>query len=83
MMILTFGLLPPTLPKKTLKNTQEKDSKGSNMLKVGKAICHKCGDSAKFYQGKWWCGYKSEMGTYNIVGYCKKERKDTSADSNS
>ena len=53
------------------------------MLKVGKAICHKCGDSAKFYQGKWWCGYKSEMGTYNIVGYCKKERKDTSADSNS
>ena len=53
------------------------------MLKVGKAICHKCGDSAKFHNGKWWCGYRSEMGTYNIVGYCKKEeRKEKSADSN-
>ena len=60
----------------------KKDLKGSNMLKVGKAICHKCGDSAKFHNGKWWCGYRSEMGTYNIVGYCKKERKDTSANSN-
>ena len=45
------------------------------MLRVGKAICHKCGDPAKFYQGKWWCGYKSGMGTYNLVGYCKKEEK--------
>jgi len=80
---LTFGLLPPNLPRKTSKNMLKKDSKGSNMLKVGKAICHKCGDPAKFHNGKWWCGYKSEMGTYNIVGYCKKERKDTSADSNS
>jgi len=75
MMILTFGLLPPILPKKILKNTQEKDLKGSNMLKVGKAICHKCGDTAHFHQKVWWCGYRSEMGTYNIVGYCKKEEE--------
>ena len=82
-MTLTFGLLPPNLPRKTLKNTQEKGLKDSNMLKVGKAICHKCKEPAKFHNGRWWCGHKSEMGTYNIVGYCKKERKDKSANSNS
>ena len=83
-MILTFGLLPPNLPRKTSKNTQEKDSKGSNMLKVGKAICHKCGDSAKFNcGGKWYCGYRNKMGEFNLEGYCKKEeRKDTGANNN-
>lgn len=43
---------------------------------VGKAVCHKCGDSAKFNQaGKWWCGYTNQMGEYNLQGYCKKEKK--------
>ena len=61
---------------------RKKGSRDSNMLKVGKAICHKCKEPAKFYQGKWYCGHKTEMGTYNIVGYCKKERKDKSDRSN-
>ena len=55
---------------------QKKDSRGSNMLKVGKAICHKCKEPAKFYQGKWYCGYRNKMGEFNLEGYCKQEKEE-------
>ena len=50
--------------------------KGNIDMEAGKAVCHKCGDSAKFNQaGKWWCGYTNQMAEYNLQGYCKKEKK--------
>ena len=55
------------------------------VVKIGKAVCHKCKQDAKFYcRGKWYCAYTTEMGNFNLVGYCKneKKRKDMSADSN-
>jgi len=55
---------------------RKKGLKDSNMLKIGKAICHKCGDSAKFNcGGKWYCAYTTEMGNFNLVGYCKNEKE--------
>lgn len=63
---------------------RKKGLKDSNMLKIGKAICHKCGDPAKFNcGGKWYCGYRSKLGEFNMQGYCKQEqRKDKSGKSN-
>lgn len=54
------------------------------MVRVGKATCNVCGKDAKFHQDKkWWCGYRSLMGDFNIQGYCKsKEPKGKNANSN-
>jgi|TARA_R100001460_G_scaffold28050_5_gene56284 hypothetical protein len=44
--------------------------------KLGPAVCCKCGADAKINDGgKWYCGMESEMGVFNIRGYCIKERK--------
>ena len=45
--------------------------------RVGPAVCCVCGKDAKINDsGKWYCGMESEMGIFNIKGYCKKERKN-------
>jgi hypothetical protein len=45
---------------------------------VGPAICCKCGSDAKInHGGKWYCGIESDMGVFNISGFCIKERKET------
>ena len=44
-------------------------------IKVGKAVCHKCKQNAKLYHAKkWWCSVESDMGTFNIKGYCKNQK---------
>ena len=44
--------------------------------KVGPASCCKCGSDAKInHGGKWYCSIESEMGVFNIKGFCIKERK--------
>ena len=40
---------------------------------VGPAVCCECGEDAKINDsGKWYCAIKSELGIFNIRGYCKK-----------
>ena len=42
-----------------------------------KNVCHKCGDKGRFLdRGTWWCAWKIEIGAYNLVGRCKKEKKE-------
>ncbi len=44
--------------------------------RVGPAVCCECGDDAKINDsGKWYCGMESELGIFNIKGYCIKKRK--------
>jgi hypothetical protein len=46
--------------------------------RVGPAVCCKCGEDAKInHGGKWYCSIESDMGVFNIKGYCIKERKET------
>ena len=66
--------------KKEKKNTMAIIKEDS---RVGPAVCVVCGEDAKINDsGKWFCAYESEMGVMNIKGYCKKERKGKSANSN-
>jgi len=42
-----------------------------------KNVRHKCGDKGRFLdRGNWWCAWKNEIGAYNLVGKCKKEKKE-------
>ena len=46
--------------------------------RVGPANCCKCGGDAKInHGGDWYCSIESDMGVFNIKGYCIKERKET------
>lgn len=46
--------------------------------RVGPAVCCECGSDAKInHGGKWYCGIESDMGVFNISGFCIKERKET------
>ena len=45
--------------------------------RVGPANCCKCGSDAKInHGGEWYCGLESDMGVFNIKGFCIKERKN-------
>lgn len=63
---------------KELKTAKKESESIRKMgLKVGKAICHKCGDSARFNcGGKWYCGYRNKMGEFNLEGYCKNDKEE-------
>ena len=42
-----------------------------------KNVCNKCGDKGRFLdRGTWWCAWKNEIGAYNLVGKCKKEKRE-------
>ena len=49
----------------------------SCMMKINttKAICCVCGNDAKIFHFKWYCGIKSDPGNYNIKGVCDDKRK--------
>ena len=49
----------------------------SCMMKINttKAICCVCGNDAKIFYFKWYCGIKSDPGNYNIKGVCDDKRK--------
>ena len=41
-----------------------------------KRICNKCKEPAKIWdKGHWWCSIESSIGTMNMRGYCKREKK--------
>tara|TARA_R100000995_G_scaffold35264_1_gene16072 strand:- start:12 stop:185 length:174 start_codon:yes stop_codon:yes gene_type:complete len=41
-------------------------------ITVGKALCVECKKDAKiYYNGSWYCSIKSDIGTFNMSGYCK------------
>jgi hypothetical protein len=56
-------------------------------IKVGKALCQtiSANNTLNFIKQhakkKWWCAVESDMGTFNIKGYCKNT-KDKSANNN-
>jgi len=42
-----------------------------------KEVCHKCGGKARFkHKGIWWCSWENLIGAYNLVGKCKKEKRE-------
>tara|TARA_B100000780_G_scaffold216779_1_gene156122 strand:- start:444 stop:614 length:171 start_codon:yes stop_codon:yes gene_type:complete len=42
-----------------------------------KDVCHKCGAKGRFLdRGTWWCAWKNNDGVFNLVGRCKKEKKE-------
>ena len=46
------------------------------MQPKAKRVCNKCGDPAKIWdKNAWWCGIDTSMGSYNMSGFCKKEKK--------
>tara|TARA_B100001059_G_scaffold70628_1_gene67739 strand:+ start:470 stop:616 length:147 start_codon:yes stop_codon:yes gene_type:complete len=41
-----------------------------------KRVCNKCKEPAKIWdKGQWWCSIDSSMGSYNMRGYCSKEKR--------
>lgn len=39
-----------------------------------KRLCNKCKEQGLiWYQNKWWCAQYSEMGNFNMKGYCQHE----------
>ena len=39
-------------------------------------LCSVCNKYACYYDGKkWWCSIQSDMGTFNMKGYCKDEKR--------
>tara|TARA_R100001480_G_scaffold78207_1_gene87977 strand:+ start:282 stop:476 length:195 start_codon:yes stop_codon:yes gene_type:complete len=43
--------------------------------RVGPAVCCVCGEDAKInHGGKWYCSIESDMGVFNIKGFCATER---------
>ena len=46
--------------------------------KFNKRECNLCGKSGEFFQkNKWWCSKQTDMGFFNITGYCKTKRKSS------
>ena len=42
-----------------------------------KNVCNKCGDKGKFLdRGTWWCAWTNKQGAFNLVGKCKKEKRE-------
>ena len=49
--------------------------------RVGPAVCCKCGADAKInHGGKWYCSIQSDMGVFNIKGFCRKEKRGLNND---
>tara|TARA_R110000822_G_scaffold39297_3_gene108038 strand:+ start:677 stop:844 length:168 start_codon:yes stop_codon:yes gene_type:complete len=46
------------------------------IIKVPKEpLCSACGDEAKiYYMKKWWCTTHTDLGEFNIKGYCKNDK---------
>lgn len=39
-------------------------------------LCHVCGKYACYHDGKqWWCSIQSDMGIFNMKGYCRNEKR--------
>lgn len=48
----------------------------SNILNKPK-VCNKCKEPAKiWYNNKWWCALDTNLGEFNVIGYCKKDKKE-------
>lgn len=40
-----------------------------------KRVCHLCGEPGLiWYHSKWWCAQYTEMGNFNMKGYCRHEK---------
>jgi molybdenum cofactor biosynthesis enzyme MoaA len=38
--------------------------------------CNVCNKKARIYSdGKWWCCLNTEMGEFNLLGFCKEKNK--------
>ena len=45
-------------------------------IKINNPKCNVCKKNAKINSdGKWWCSIKSEMGEFNLLGFCKEKKK--------
>jgi len=41
-----------------------------------KRLCHVCKKYACYHDGEvWWCGILSDMGSFNMSGYCKSKKE--------
>lgn len=39
----------------------------------------KCGAEGKIWHNdRWWCSMVTDMGDFNLIGYCKKEKQNGS-----
>jgi len=45
------------------------------VMKISNVKCNVCGSRATIYfEKKWWCGFESGFGEFNIKGICKNEK---------
>ena len=45
-----------------------------HVMKIFNVKCNVCGEKATiYYEHKWWCGFESGFGSFNIKGICKNE----------
>jgi hypothetical protein len=45
-------------------------------IKINNPVCSVCKKPAKIYSdNKWWCSVGSDMGEFNLLGFCKEKKK--------
>ena len=45
-------------------------------IKINNPVCNVCKKPAKINSdGNWWCSVKSDLGEFNMSGFCKEKKK--------